>query len=240
MLRPMAGRALSSSIFRRMCSSPSGSTPAPRDNQHKTYRPTVKGDLGKIRAAMELIATAKRPVLYTGGGVINSGPNASALLRELARLTNIPVTSTLMGLGAYPGVGSGQWLGMLGMHGTYEANLAMHGCDVMINIGARFDDRITGRLDAFSPALEARSMSTSIRPRSTRTSRSISASSATAPMCSRTWSGSGARWGPALDKTALAAWWTQIEGWRGAQEPRLQAARTTSSSRNTRCSGSMN
>jgi acetolactate synthase I/II/III large subunit len=122
----------------------------PRDNQHKTYRPTVKGDADKIRAAVELMAQAKRPVFYTGGGVVNSGPRATALLRELVRLTGFPITSTLMGLGAYPG-SDPQFLGMLGMHGTYEANLAMHECDVMINIGARFDDRITGRLDAFSP-----------------------------------------------------------------------------------------
>ena len=96
------------------------------------------------------MARAKRPLFYTGGGVINSGPEASRLLRELVALTGFPITSTLMGLGAYP-ASDPQWLGMLGMHGTYEANWAMHDCDVMINIGARFDDRITGRLDAFSP-----------------------------------------------------------------------------------------
>jgi acetolactate synthase I/II/III large subunit len=94
--------------------------------------------------------TAERPVLYTGGGVINSGPRATALLRELAAATGFPVTSTLMGLGAYPASGKA-WIGMLGMHGTYEANWSMHDCDVMVCIGARFDDRITGRLDAFSP-----------------------------------------------------------------------------------------
>ncbi len=116
----------------------------------KTYNPKVKPDQSAIRAAIDLIATAKRPLLYTGGGVINSGTTASKLLREFVALTGIPITSTLMGLGAYPASGP-EWLGMLGMHGTYEANLAMHDCDVMINIGARFDDRITGRLDAFSP-----------------------------------------------------------------------------------------
>jgi acetolactate synthase I/II/III large subunit len=127
-----------------------GSYARPLSNQHKTYRPTVKGDMEHIRAAIELMANAKRPVFYTGGGVVNSGPHAATLLRELVRLTGFPITSTLMGLGAYPASDT-QWLGMLGMHGTYEANLAMHECDVMINIGARFDDRITGRLDAFSP-----------------------------------------------------------------------------------------
>src|ERR687898_900713 len=122
----------------------------PTNNQHKTYRPAVKGDMDRIRAAIELMAKAKRPVFYTGGGVVNSGPQAAALLRELVRLTGFPITSTLMGLGAFP-ASDPHFLGMLGMHGTYEANLAMHECDVMINIGARFDDRITGRLDAFSP-----------------------------------------------------------------------------------------
>ena len=103
-----------------------------------------------VEAAVELMANAKRPIFYTGGGVINSGPLATERLRELVRLTGYPITSTLMGLGAYP-ASDQQWLGMLGMHGTYEANNAMHDCDVMICIGARFDDRITGRLDAFSP-----------------------------------------------------------------------------------------
>ncbi|OWU81331.1 acetolactate synthase 3 large subunit [Phaeobacter sp. 22II1-1F12B] len=114
------------------------------------YQPRVKGDMEEITELVAAIEKAKRPVFYTGGGVINSGPAASQLLTELVDATGIPVTSTLMGLGAYPASGK-NWLGMLGMHGLYEANLAMHGCDLMINIGARFDDRITGRIDAFSP-----------------------------------------------------------------------------------------
>ena len=114
------------------------------------YQPRVKGDIEAITKLVELIETAERPVFYTGGGVINSGPGASQLLRELVDATGFPITSTLMGLGAYPASGK-QWLGMLGMHGLYEANMAMHGCDLMINIGARFDDRITGRVNAFSP-----------------------------------------------------------------------------------------
>jgi acetolactate synthase-1/2/3 large subunit len=117
---------------------------------HRGYKPQVKGDLKDIEAAVDMLAAAKRPILYTGGGVINSGPGASQLLRELARVSGAPVTSTLMGLGAFP-AGSEQWLGMLGMHGTLEANMAMNQCDVMVCIGARFDDRVTGRLDAFSP-----------------------------------------------------------------------------------------
>jgi len=122
----------------------------PRNIEHKTYRPKLDGDPGQVARAVALMAAARRPVFYTGGGVINSGPEASRLLRELVLLTGFPLTSTLMGLGAYPASGK-NWLGMLGMHGTYEANNAMHDCDLMIAIGARFDDRITGRLDAFSP-----------------------------------------------------------------------------------------
>ncbi|MDO5756219.1 MAG: acetolactate synthase 3 large subunit [Rhodobacterales bacterium] len=114
------------------------------------YQPQVKGDAEAITELVAALETAKRPLFYTGGGVINSGPEASRLLRELVEATGIPITSTLMGLGAYPASGK-HWLGMLGMHGLYEANMAMHDCDLMINIGARFDDRITGRLDAFSP-----------------------------------------------------------------------------------------
>ncbi len=114
------------------------------------YQPQVKGDMEEITELVAAMERAKRPVFYTGGGVINSGPHASQLLRELVEATGFPITSTLMGLGCYPASGK-HWLGMLGMHGLYEANLAMHDCDLLINIGARFDDRITGRIDAFSP-----------------------------------------------------------------------------------------
>jgi len=123
---------------------------APREAKTSHYQPQVKGDMEEITELVAALETAKRPVFYTGGGVINSGPAASQLLRELVEATGIPITSTLMGLGAYPASGD-KWLGMLGMHGLYEANMAMHDCDLMINIGARFDDRITGRVDAFSP-----------------------------------------------------------------------------------------
>ncbi|MGK2284691.1 acetolactate synthase 3 large subunit [Pedomonas sp. V897] len=118
--------------------------------EHKTYRPAIKGDVADIEAAIELMMNAERPVLYTGGGIINSGPQAALLLQELQRVTGFPVTSTLMGLGAFPSR-SPAFLGMLGMHGTYEANLATHGADVLICLGARFDDRVTGRVDLFSP-----------------------------------------------------------------------------------------
>lgn len=123
----------------------SGPTPA-----RSHYQPQVKGDMATIQELVEAMETAKKPIFYTGGGVINSGNAASMLLRELVESTGFPITSTLMGLGAYPASGD-KWLGMLGMHGLYEANMAMHDCDLMINIGARFDDRITGRIDAFSP-----------------------------------------------------------------------------------------
>ncbi len=122
----------------------------PRAAHTGHYAPRTKGDPAAILAAVEALERAERPILYTGGGVINAGPEASRLLRELAAGTGFPLTSTLMGLGAYPASGR-SWIGMLGMHGTFEANWAMHDCDVMICIGARFDDRITGRLDAFSP-----------------------------------------------------------------------------------------
>ncbi|MEX6725302.1 acetolactate synthase 3 large subunit [Parapedomonas caeni] len=122
----------------------------PAKIEHKTYRPTIKGELADIEAAIELMANARKPILYTGGGIINSGPQAAQLLRELQRVTGFPVTSTLMGLGGFPAT-SPAFLGMLGMHGTYEANLAMHDSDVMVCLGARFDDRVTGRTDAFAP-----------------------------------------------------------------------------------------
>ena len=118
--------------------------------QHKTYRPQVKADRAAVEQLVDLLAAAERPILYTGGGIINAGPGASLLLRELARITGAPVTSTLMGLGAFP-ASDGQFLGMLGMHGTYEANWAMNQADLVVALGARFDDRVTGRLDAFSP-----------------------------------------------------------------------------------------
>tara|TARA_E500000305_G_scaffold110571_2_gene118970 strand:- start:4046 stop:5782 length:1737 start_codon:yes stop_codon:yes gene_type:complete len=114
------------------------------------YQPKMKASIEDINNIVQMLEKAERPIFYTGGGVINSGPAASQLLRELVEATGFPITSTLMGLGAYPASGK-NWLGMLGMHGLYEANMAMHGCDLMINIGARFDDRITGRIQDFSP-----------------------------------------------------------------------------------------
>ena len=117
---------------------------------HKTYTPPNTIDNKAVARVVDLMQRAKRPIIYSGGGIINSGPKASKLLQKFVQKTNMPITSTLMGLGAYPGSGK-NWLGMLGMHGTYEANMAMHDCDLMLCIGARFDDRITGKIDEFSP-----------------------------------------------------------------------------------------
>jgi acetolactate synthase-1/2/3 large subunit len=184
----------------------------PTDNQHKTYRPQVEGDKDKIRAAVTLMASAKRPVFYTGGGVINAGPRAAAALRELVKLTGFPITSTLMGLGAFPASDS-HFLGMLGMHGTYEANHAMHDCDVMINLGARFDDRITGRLDAFSPG--SRKIHVDIDPSSIN--KTVKAELGIIGDCGHVIEEMVRAWrelSPKVDKPALAAWWRQIEDWR--------------------------
>ena len=125
-------------------------TDSPRRPRNFRYNPPAEADFGDITRAVEMLAAAKAPVFYTGGGIINSGVDATKYLRELVELTGAPVTSTLMGLGAYPASGE-RWLGMLGMHGTYEANLAMNQADLIVTLGARFDDRVTGRLDAFAP-----------------------------------------------------------------------------------------
>ena len=186
----------------------------------KTYNPRVKPDQSAIRAAIELIATAKRPIFYTGGGVINSGPTASKLLREFVAMTGIPVTSTLMGLGAYPASGK-EWLGMLGMHGTYEANMAMHDCDVMVNIGARFDDRITGRLDAFSPG--SRKIHIDIDPSSINKTVKVDipvigdVAHALEDMI-RLWKSRSLM----LDKAALADWKAQIAKWKRVEGLRYE------------------
>ncbi|MDP5086797.1 MAG: acetolactate synthase 3 large subunit [Yoonia sp.] len=176
------------------------------------YNPQVKGDMEMITELAAAMEKAKRPIFYTGGGVINSGPAASQLLRELVAATGFPITSTLMGLGSYPASGE-NWLGMLGMHGLYEANMAMHDCDLMINIGARFDDRITGRLDAFSPG-------------STKAHIDIDASSINKvikvdiPILGdvahvledllNVWKARGRK----TNKEGLAKWWGQINEWR--------------------------
>lgn len=188
-------------------------TYTPKAKAHvKHYQPQVKGDLAAITELVELMEKAERPVIYTGGGVINSGRGASQLLRDLVKSTDFPITSTLMGLGSYPASGK-NWLGMLGMHGTYEANLAMHGCDLMINIGARFDDRITGVLEKFSP-------------KSKKAHIDIDASSINkvihvdVPILGdvahvledllKVWKSRGRK----TNSAAVKKWWSQIEEWR--------------------------
>ena len=122
----------------------------PEDVVHRSYRPRTEPETDAVEQAVAAIANAKRPIFYTGGGIINAGPQASALLAEFVHATGFPCTNTLMGLGALP-ASDKHFLGMLGMHGTYEANLAMYHCDVMIALGSRFDDRVTGKLSEFSP-----------------------------------------------------------------------------------------
>ena len=184
----------------------------PAKSRTDHYQPKVKGDIEAITTMVEMIETAERPVFYTGGGVINSGPAASQLMRELIDATGIPVTSTLMGLGAYPASGK-NWLGMLGMHGTYEANLAMHGCDLMINIGARFDDRITGRVNDFSP--NSRKVHIDIDPSSINKIIHVDL-----PIIGdvghvledalRLWKARGRK----INAEGLKRWWGQIEDWQ--------------------------
>ncbi|MEN3931352.1 acetolactate synthase 3 large subunit [Microvirga sp. W0021] len=184
----------------------------PADNKHKTYKPILKGDMQRIEAAVDLMISAKRPILYTGGGVINSGPRAAELLRELAHMTGFAVTSTLMGLGAYP-ASDPQFLGMLGMHGTFEANNAMHDCDVMVAIGARFDDRVTGRLDAFAPG--SKKIHIDIDPSSIN--KNVRVDIPILGDCAHVLEDMISVWkskNPQQDKSAMKAWNAQIEQWR--------------------------
>ena len=190
----------------------SGTYVPPNRVNHKSYAPKVKGDLDAIKRAVELMAGAKKPIFYCGGGVINSGPAASKLLTQFVRTTGFPCTLTLMGLGAFP-ASDPQFLGMLGMHGTYEANLAMNQCDVMVCIGARFDDRITGKLAAFSPG--SKKIHVDIDPSSINKNVRVDV-----PIIGdvghvledmiKVWKSSQAK----PDQNALKAWWKQIDQWR--------------------------
>lgn len=189
-----------------------GTYQEPRTARVSHYQPKVKGDIEAITRLAEMIETAERPVFYTGGGVINSGPGASQLLRELVDATGFPITSTLMGLGAYPASGK-NWLGMLGMHGLYEANLVMHGCDLMINLGARFDDRITGRVADFSP--HSRKAHVDIDPSSINKVIHVDL-----PIIGdighvledllKVWKSRGRK----VNREGLAKWWSQIAEWK--------------------------
>jgi len=184
----------------------------PGQENHKSYRPQLCPDPERIAAAVEMIGAAKRPLFYGGGGLINSGPQACARLAELVRLADAPCTLTLMGLGAFPAADP-HFLGMVGMHGTYEANLAMHDCDLMIAVGARFDDRVTGRLNAFSPG--SKKIHIDIDPSSINKNVRVDV-----PIIGDV----GAALSAILDawpkvprrtgSTARAGWWRTIEGWR--------------------------
>ena len=180
--------------------------------KHRSYNPQMKGEIRAIEQALDLMAKAQRPLFYCGGGVINSGPTASKLLKQFVNLTGFPITLTLMGLGAFPAADK-QFLGMLGMHGMYEANHAMHDCDVMINIGARFDDRITGRLAAFSP--NSKKIHVDIDPSSINKNVRVDvpivgdAAHVLEDMI-RLWQAKQIR----PNQKALDAWWKQIDGWR--------------------------
>jgi acetolactate synthase-1/2/3 large subunit len=185
----------------------------PRSNvQHRSYRPRTEPDPDVILRAVEMMAAAKRPVFYTGGGLINSGPAASRALRELVDLTGFPITSTLMGLGAFP-ASRPEWLGMLGMHGTWEANHAMHDCDLMICLGARFDDRVTGRVNAFSPG--SKKIHLDIDP--SQINKVVRADLAIVGDAARAIGEMVQVWKTKkkqADKVALGEWWAQIDAWR--------------------------
>jgi acetolactate synthase-1/2/3 large subunit len=192
-----------------------GSYVAPEAVTHKTYRPQVAPDAARIAEACELIAAAKRPLFYGGGGIVNSGPRACKLFVELVKQTGFPCTLTLMGLGAFP-ASEPHFLGMVGMHGTYEANLAMHGCDLMVAVGSRFDDRVTGRLNAFSPG--SKKIHIDIDPSSIN--KNVRVDVPIVGDCAAVLDAILAglktrRFKP--DGEALGAWWKEIEGWRARQ-----------------------
>ena len=190
-----------------------GSYAPPSVNGHRSYKPKKKGDIDQIEKAAAAMAQAERPLFYCGGGVINAGPKAAHLLTELVKMTGFPCTLTLMGLGALPASNS-QFLGMVGMHGTYESNLAMHQCDLMINIGARFDDRVTGKLDEFAP--NSTKIHVDIDPSSinknVRADIPIVGDAAhVLEDLTKVWKARQYR----ADRKKLDAWWAQIDEWRG-------------------------
>ena len=180
--------------------------------KHRSYNPQTEPDASAIEQALEMLAAAKKPIFYVGGGVVNSGPEAAETLTRLVRTTGYPCTQTLMGLGAFPG-SDPLSLGMLGMHGMYEANLAMHQSDLIIAVGARFDDRVTGRLDAFAP--NAKKIHIDIDPSSIN--KNVPVDLPVIGDCGKVLTKLLAGWqskGLKADGEALAAWWDQINEWR--------------------------
>ncbi len=192
----------------------------PRHAVRRRYTVRRDPDPRRIEEAVELLSRAERPIFYAGGGVINSGPRACALLTELVRETGYPITLTLMGLGAFPAEDP-QFLGMVGMHGTYEANMAMYGCDLMIAVGARFDDRVTGRLDGFSPG--SRKIHIDIDPSSIN--KNVPVDVAVVGDAERSLEALLQAWrrrGLGSRRQAVAGWWAQIDRWRAVDSLRFR------------------
>ncbi|HEV2186654.1 MAG TPA: acetolactate synthase 3 large subunit [Stellaceae bacterium] len=184
----------------------------PEAVEHKSYRPQTKPDTKRIGEALALIAKAERPLIYGGGGLINSGPEACARFAEFVRLVDSPCTLTLMGLGALP-ASDPHFLGMVGMHGTYEANNAMHDCDVMVAVGSRFDDRVTGRLNAFSP--NSKKIHIDIDPSSIN--KNVRVDVPIIADCGQALAALIAGWAKVAPKrppAGRARWWGQIEEWQ--------------------------
>jgi acetolactate synthase-1/2/3 large subunit len=189
-----------------------GAYHGPHSIHHRTWRPKTDPDRDVIAKAVEMMAAAKRPLIYSGGGIINSGPEASRLLRELVDLTGFPITSTLMGLGAFP-ASRPEWMGLVGMHGTWEANHAMHDCDLMISLGARFDDRVTGKVSAFSPGSKKihLDIDASQINKIVRVDLGIVADAAKALReMIRAWKAGRHQ----VQTESLKSWWKQIDAWR--------------------------
>ncbi len=195
----------------------------PSSAPHRSYRPRTEPDQNRIEEAVALLKRSARPIVYAGGGVINAGPEAARLLTEFVRMTGFPCTNTLMGLGAFP-ASDGQFVGMLGMHGTYEANLAMHDCDVMLNLGARFDDRVTGNLKFFSP--NSKKIHADIDP--ANINKSVVVDVAIVGDALAVLKGLIAAWkkdSTQQDRAALAQWWQQIDVWRSKNSLRYTQKR---------------
>ena len=197
----------------------------PETIKHKSYRPKLKASIDNINEALKLIVKAQKPIFYTGGGVINSGNAAVQLLREFVRLTGFPITSTLQGLGAFPG-DDDQFIGMLGMHGTYEANMAMHDCDLLINVGARFDDRITGKVDEFSP--NSKKIHIDIDPSSIN--KTIDVDVALVGDVAHVLEDTIKLWKSNVykaDKPAVKSWWSMIDKWKEKDSLGFNDSKTT-------------
>ena len=187
----------------------------PEDVQPRNYKPRIRGDRKKIEDAIQLLAVAKKPIIYVGGGVINSGQKACQLATQLVRITGYPCTTTLMALGAFP-ASDPQFVGMPGMHGTYEANMAMHQCDVMFNIGARFDDRVTGKVDSFSPG--SKKIHVDIDPSSlNKTIFSDIGIIGDAGSVLEDMIGLWDEKQPTINTAAIKSWWNEIEKWQGVR-----------------------